>query len=236
MASSQKVDNATYVTAKTNKFQNLTPIKGSVYGSNGSVYTKLPVGVNDDALTSDSTQAQGLIWKPYFNTSNPTVTFNLFSCIGWNQGNTYYCSWGTNPPAGNHANPNVISFNFDTYVLALGFKPRASTNSGEWSTPYPGGMWTGFLNLDVVGWADGVNPYNVAPTVMSPAAPHFSIQDTAVTSQYMAYNSIRAPGTEIFIPARTKFTIRSTWNASIFRNTNDDKYGTGNLILRGIMN
>ena len=230
------VDDATVANATIGTFQNIIPAKGSLYASDGTVYTKLPVGTNGNALTADSTSTQGVKWKIYSGPTNSSMTFNLFSCIGWNQTNTYYCSWGTNPPAGNHSNPDVMSFNFDTYVIAIGLKPRASTNSGQWAEPYPGGMWTGFLNLDIVGWADSANPNTTPATAMSPATPHFSISNTVITSQYMAYHSIRAPGTEIYIPAGTKFTIRSTFNATSQPDPNNDHYGTGNLVLRGIPN
>lgn len=234
MSSSTTEDNVECENAYTGTLQNLVPIKGSVYAADGDVYEKLPVGDNGDALVSDSTQSQGLVWKPYYNISGPTFSVNLYTCILWVQNTTpQYNTWGPGPyNASLHPGRNIISFDFDTYVIAFGFKPRP-TGSGVWANTFPSGLWTGYLNFDIVGWADGVDP-STAPTVMTPAAPHFSIQNTAVTSKYMVYYSVKSPGTEIYIPARTKFAIRSSFNASAFGEPGVNYSATGNLFLKGV--
>lgn len=228
------ISNANCATAAIGKFQNIVPIKGSVYGANGQVYTKLPLGNNGDSLTADSTASQGLSWKPYFNPINPSITFNLFGCFGWNQNNTYFNTFGTNPPAGTHSTPHLISFNFDTYVIALGFKPRASTNSGSWASSMLG-LWNGTLYFDIVGCADSADPSLGLTAMTTPPAPHFTITNAQISTIYMTKHWVAV--TPVYIPARTKFSVRTTWApGTIFHDPNNDCYGTGNLILTGIPN
>jgi hypothetical protein len=229
-----EIENVTSDIATIDKFQNLVPISGSVYGTDGQKYTKLPIGTNGQSLTADSTTTQGLAWKPYFDDINPTITFSLFACIGWSQNETFYNSIGTNPPGGNHDVPNVISFNFDTTVVAMGLKPRASTNSGDWADSLAR-LWEGTLYFDIVGCADGADPNLGLTPMTTPPAPHFTVSDTEISTVFMAKYII--PSTPIFIPARTKFSLRTTWApGTVFNDPNDDKYGTGTLIIRGVPN
>jgi hypothetical protein len=93
-------------------------------------------------------------------------------------------------------------------------------------------LWTGNLNFDIIGWGDSEDPDNDAPTIMTPSVPHFTIADTEITTLWMAHywDRISSP---IYIPARTKFTIRSTFNATNEPDT-ESQHGTGNLVLRGV--
>jgi hypothetical protein len=118
-----------------------------------------------------------------------------------------------------------------SYVIAFGFKPRASINSGDWSTTFFG-MWVGTLYFNIVGCSNSANPAAGLTTMTTPPAPHFTISNTEVTSQHMIKHWV--PPIPIYIPAGTKFTLRSTWApGTIFNEAFNDHYGTGNLIITG---
>lgn len=238
MTSKYIVSNEVSTTAAIGKFQNIVPAKGSIYAADGQKYNKLPVGTDGDSLTADSTTTQGLSWKPYYNPSSPTITFNLFGCFGWKQGSIFYNSFGTNPPSGNHDVPQVISFNFDTYVVAFGFKPRSSNTLGYWA-PTLGSLWIGTLYFNIYGCADSANPATSLTPMTTPPVPHFSITNTEISASSSVYMVKHwTPTTPIYIPARTKFTVRTSWSAGVVNRDipPHECYGTGNLVLTGVPN